>query len=125
MLCSLETSLSFGPLGASVGLNVGSGDTSRAEVSLGFAHLGASEEDGVRAGGRLHDQLVNGQALAASLDNAGAGSLSEAKGGHLNFGEVESAVVVSHSANDDSGAVGAGAKAGHNLAEGDWRSHGS
>lgn len=94
-------------------------------MSLGFAHLGASKEDGVRAGRSLHDELVNGQALAASLDNAGAGSLSEAKGGHFHLGEVESAMVVGDGAYDDGRTVGTGAKAGDNLAEGDWRSHGS
>ena len=125
VMCSLETSLSLGPLGAGVGLDAGSGDTSSAEVSLGFAHLGASEEDGVRAGGGLHDQLIDGHALSTSLHNAGARGLSEAKGSHFHFGEVESAMVVSDGAHDDGGAVGAGAKAGDNLAEGDWRSHGS
>lgn len=44
--------------------------------------LGAAQEHGVRALGRSERQLVEGNAFAASGEDAGAGGLGEPEGAH-------------------------------------------
>lgn len=65
--------------------------------------LGATEEDTVRASGGTESELIEGEALAASLLNARAGSRSEAKGADGHLGDLKHAVVVSHGTNDGDG----------------------
>ena len=66
--------------------------------------LGTTEEDDVRAGGRAESQLVECDALAAGLLDAGAGGGGEAQSadGHLGEGLGE-AVVVGDGAHDRAG----------------------
>lgn len=86
-------------------------------MTLGFAHLRASEEERVRAGGALHDQLVDRHAGTTRLHNACACGLSEAKSGHFHFGQVEDAGVISDGADNDNGAVSALGEARDDLAK--------
>lgn len=55
----------------------------KAEVLDGLTGvLGATEEEGVGASWRAHGKLVNGEALTAGGQDAGAGSGSEAECGN-------------------------------------------
>ena len=51
--------------------------------------LRSAKEDGVRAGRRAHGELVDGQALAASLDDARTGGASEAEGCNAHLRDFE------------------------------------
>ena len=102
---SSETSVTLGVSGAGVGLDVLSldaGARASGEMSLGLAHGWAAEEQGVGARGGLHDELVNSDAGATSLDNAGTGTLSEAESGDLELGQLQKSHVVSDSSDNDS-----------------------
>ncbi len=51
--------------------------------------LGAAQEHGVRALGRSEGQLVEGDAFAASGEDAGASGLGEPEGAHCTHWEGE------------------------------------
>lgn len=82
--------------------------------------MAQAREVGLTSGG-LHDHLVEGEALAASLGDAGAGRLGEAEGGDRNLGHVEHALVISDDADHDDGAVLLLAEVLDDLAEGKGR----
>ncbi|KAH0194800.1 ribosomal protein L18e, partial [Aureobasidium melanogenum] len=65
--------------------------------------LGATEEEGVGTGRGAHGQLIDGQGLTTSGDNAGAGSVGVAEGGNRELGELKETVVVSDGADQDDG----------------------
>lgn len=65
--------------------------------------LGTTEEKGVGTGGGTESELVEGQALAASLLNASAGGSGEAESGDRELRNSKEAVVVGDSANDNDG----------------------
>ena len=71
-------------------------------MSLGLAHGRAAEEEGVGARGGLHDELVNSDAGATGLDDAGTGTFREAESGNLELGKLQNSHVISDSADDDS-----------------------
>eukprot|EP00178_Gracilaria_changii_P016258 TRINITY_DN4609_c1_g1_i2.p1 TRINITY_DN4609_c1_g1~~TRINITY_DN4609_c1_g1_i2.p1 ORF type:complete len:214 (+),score=27.03 TRINITY_DN4609_c1_g1_i2:306-947(+) len=58
--------------------------------------LGAAEEHGVGALGRPERQLVKGDALSASREDASAGGLGEPEGAHGKLGHFEEADVIRH-----------------------------
>jgi hypothetical protein len=59
-------------------------------VSDGLARiLRSAKEDGVRTGWGSHCEFVDGQTLTASLDDACAGSASEAEGGNTHLRDFE------------------------------------
>jgi len=58
----------------------------RAEVLLGLAGSVGSQKKRVGASGGLHDQLVKGQALAASLSDSGAGGFGETECSDIDLG---------------------------------------
>lgn len=60
--------------------------------------LGSTEEEGVGTGGGAGGDLVDGQGLAAGLDDACAGRRGEAERSDGELGELEEAVVVSDGA---------------------------
>ena len=82
--------------------------------------MAQAREVGLTSGG-LHDHLVEGEASAASLGDAGAGRLGEAEGGDRNLGHVEHALVISDGADNDDGAVLLAAEVLDDLAEGKGR----
>lgn len=51
--------------------------------------LWTAKEDSVRTGWGAHGELVDGQTLAASLDDAGTRSTSESEGGNAHLGDFE------------------------------------
>ena len=65
--------------------------------------LGATEEEGVGTGRGAHGQLIDGQGLTTSGDNAGAGSVGVAEGSDRELGELKETVVVSDGADQDNG----------------------
>jgi hypothetical protein len=65
--------------------------------------LGATEEEGVGTGRGAHGQLIDGQGLTTSGDNAGAGSVGVAEGSDRELGELKKTVVVSDGADQDDG----------------------
>jgi hypothetical protein len=65
--------------------------------------LGSAKEEGVSTSGLLESELVKGEGLAASSEDACAGGGSEAQGSDVQLGNVEEAVVVGDSANNDDG----------------------
>ena len=76
----------------------------KAEVLDGLTGvLGATEEEGVGTGRGAHGQLINGQGLTTSGDDAGAGSGGVAEGSDRELGELKETVVVSDGADQDDG----------------------
>lgn len=67
--------------------------------------LGAAQEDGVGALGGAQGQLVQGEALTTSLDDAGSSSLGEAGSGDLQGGDLQQTRIVGDSAHDNRGLV--------------------
>ena len=63
----------------------------------------ATEEDGVRASGRAESELVEGQSLAASLEDALLGRLGEAQGGNNQLGDLKQTDIIGDGADDDDG----------------------
>lgn len=63
--------------------------------------LGATEEEGVGAGGGAEGELVEGQALAAGLGDPGTGGGGEAQSSDGELGDLKQAVVIGDGANDD------------------------
>lgn len=73
-----------------------------AEVLDGLtAVLGATQQQGVGAGGLLKSELVKGQGAAASGENARAGGGGESQGSDLDLGDLEQTVVIGDGADDD------------------------
>lgn len=68
------------------------------------AVLGATQDQGVAAGGGTESQLIKGDGLTAGGDDAGAGGGSEPESGNSDLGEGGvQAVVVSDGADHDDG----------------------
>lgn len=73
-----------------------------AKVLNGLAGvLGATEQEGVGAGGLLKRQLVEGLDGAAGRGDAGAGGGGDAQGGHVDLGHGQEAVVVGDGADNN------------------------
>lgn len=90
-----------------LGASVGSGDTRSAEVLVGSTgSADAAEEDDVGTGGGLKSELVEGHALAASLDDASAGSLREAGGADAHLGDDDETLIVDDGADNSDDAAG-------------------
>lgn len=75
-------------------LGMAARNTASTEVLDGFSGLGASEQDAVGASGRTESKLIESDGLAASLENASASSLGEAKGAHGQLRHLHEAGVV-------------------------------
>jgi len=60
--------------------------------------LGATKEKGVGSSGRPQGKLIDGESLAAGLDDAGTRSRSEAESSDGELGEFQETVVVSNGA---------------------------
>ena len=67
----------------------------------GGAGLGAAEEDGVGPLGGAEGELVEGEALAAAGEDAGAGGGGESKGADRHLGALHEADVIGDLADDD------------------------
>lgn len=65
--------------------------------------LGATEKESVGTSWSAHGELVNGEALTTSGQDAGAGSRGEAEGGDGELWNGKEAVVVSDGADQDNG----------------------
>mmetsp|Transcript_24629 Transcript_24629/g.79605 ORF Transcript_24629/g.79605 Transcript_24629/m.79605 type:complete len:210 (-) Transcript_24629:27-656(-) len=97
----------FASLGADVGLDVavgvdGGGGRAVSEMFVDFAgFLGAAEEDGAVALGGAEGQFVEGEALAAGLEDPGPGGLREAEGAHGHLRHLQQTRVVRHRAHED------------------------
>ena len=98
--CEIKTYLAA--LGDGVGLLVLVGAHAEVLHSLTGVAL-ATEEDGVRAGGRAESELVEGQSLAASLENALLGRLGEAQGGSSQLGDLKQTDIIGDGADNDDG----------------------
>ena len=61
----------------------------------------AAEENGVRASGRAEGELVEGENLAARLEDALLGRGSETKGSNRELGDLKQTNVIGNSADDD------------------------
>lgn len=67
--------------------------------------LGATDQQGVAAGGGTQSQLVEGQGLATGGDDAAAGGSGESQSGDGHLGDLEKTVVIRDGADDDDGLV--------------------
>lgn len=86
--------LELAALALDVGLLVGVGsETEMLEGLTGV--LGATEEEGVGTGGEAGGNLINGEGLAAGLEDARAGRGGEAESRNGELGKLEETVVVS------------------------------
>jgi hypothetical protein len=65
--------------------------------------LGATEQQGVAASGGTQSELVEGQGLTTSGDNAGTGGGGEAQSSDAQLGDLEETVVVGDGTNNDNG----------------------
>lgn len=65
--------------------------------------LGSAEEEGVGTGGLLESELIESQGLAASGEDARAGSGGEAEGSNGELGNLEETVVIGDGGDDDDG----------------------
>lgn len=63
--------------------------------------LGATQQQGVGAGGLLESELIEGQGAAASGKDARAGGGGESQGSDLHLGDLEQAVVIGDGADDN------------------------
>lgn len=88
------------------------------EVTDGLASTTrASEKEGVRTGRGTTGELVEGDGLAASLDDASTGALSETQSSNGDLlGGLDQAVVISDSADDDNG-LAVGTRALHSTVD--------
>ena len=60
--------------------------------------LGATEEESVGSSGRSQSKLIDGESLAAGLDDAGTRSRSEAESSDGELGKFQETVIVSNGA---------------------------
>ena len=75
-----------------------------AEVLDGLARVAlAAEEDGVRTSRSTHRELVEGQRLATSLQDALLGRRGEAQGSNRQLGDLKEADIVGDGSDDDDG----------------------
>ena len=96
------SSLELASLRSDEGLGLGTGRTGVTEVLVGLAGSAAAlEQDGVGTGGGGEGELIEGHALTSGLDDAGAGSLSEAQSAHLEGGDLSETDIVGDGADDD------------------------
>lgn len=65
--------------------------------------LGSTEKEGVGTGGLLESELIEGDGLAASGDDASAGSGGEAQSGDGHLGDDKETVVIGDGTNNDDG----------------------
>lgn len=87
----------------------------------------APEQDGVRTSGRTERELVEGQGLTTSLEDALFGREGEAEGGNGQLGDLEQTNIIGDSADNDNGlglAVGGVRSLLENAREGDGRAVG-
>ena len=77
----------------------------RREVWIGVWIWVDKNGNGLLTLGRLHEELVNGEALATGGGDPGAGSLGEAESGHLDSGQLNESLVISDGADDNDGSV--------------------
>ena len=96
-----------------------------AEVLDGLARVAlTAEEDGVRTSRSTHRELVEGQSLAASLQDALLGGLGEAEGRNSQLGDLKQTDVIGDGSDDNDGLGIAVSSAGgllENAGEGDRR----
>lgn len=77
-----------------------------AKVSHGLSGVsGASEHEGVLAGGGSDSKLIEGDGLTASLDDSSSGSAGESEGSDGGLGELDESGVVGHGANNNNNLV--------------------
>ena len=71
---------------------------SEAKVLVCLARvLGSAEQDDIRSGWGAESELIKGQALSTSLQDAGARSGGETKSADGQLGQLQHAVVIQHS----------------------------
>jgi hypothetical protein len=90
-------------LRAHVGLGARARETGGTEVLLGLSIAVGSEEMNLLAFGSLHNELVEGEALAASGGDASTGSLSESESGNSQLGDSEDSLIIGDGGNDNGG----------------------
>ena len=89
-----------------MGLGVGARGAGVAKVLHRLARvLPGAEEHTVGALRLAHGELIESQALTTSSKDARAGALSEAKGAHLEGGEIADADIIGDRGDDDSDLV--------------------
>lgn len=97
---------------------------SKTEVLDGLTSvLWSSQEKGVASGWCSEGQLIQGQDLTSSSDNARSSSRGEAESSNAEFGDGQKTVVVSDGADNDDGlVVRLVVRVGHDPGERNWRS---
>eukprot|EP00954_Amorphochlora_amoebiformis_P003375 261983-Amorphochlora_amoeboformis.AAC.1 len=83
-------------------LDVRARGSRRPEVLDGLAGvLGSAQEDGARAIGADESKLIEGDALTAGFDDAGASRVGEAESADAELGHLEEANVIGDGADED------------------------
>lgn len=83
--------------------------------------LGATQQQGVGAGGPLEGELIEGLGRATSSQDASAGGGGEAQGSDVHLGDLEQAGVIGDGADDDNGLLLVMLEVGVDAREGDGR----
>lgn len=83
--------------------------------------LGATQQQGVGAGGLLEGELIEGLGRATSGNDASAGSGGEAQGSDVHLGDLEQAGVIGDGADNDNGLLLVVLEVGVDAREGDGR----
>ena len=104
---------------------MGASVAGNAEVFLSFTSGGSSQQEGVGTSGSLHNEFINGLALATSFGDAGTSSLGEAESSNVDLRAVQNTFVISDSANNNNGSVSFGTKVLNNFGDGDRGSVGT
>lgn len=85
---------------------MGAGDTGSTPVLNGLAsQFGTAEENGAGTGGASEGELIEGDDLAAGLQDAGTDSAGEAQGAHGELGDGEETGVIGDGTDDDGNLV--------------------
>jgi len=80
--------------------------------------LGSSEEEGVRSGRSLHDELVESHARATSGDDSGTSGLGESEGGNVELGDLEGSKIIGDNSDNDGSAAGVLSEASDHSGDG-------
>ena len=81
--------------------------------------LGASEEEGVASSGSTESQLIQGQDLSSSSENAGTSSGGDTESSNAELGDGQEPVVIGDGANNNNSALILLAKVRDNSGHGD------
>jgi len=97
---------------------VTAGNSEGSEMASGLSLLGSSEEEGVRSGRSLHDELVKSHARATGGDDSGTSGLGESEGGNVELGDLEGSKIIGDNSDNNGSAAGVLSEASDHSGDG-------